>query len=327
MHGHIPLLSSSATMARSLAITFVIAQLLVTSQPHFRVCSFVPSATRASRESRATVVGLAVSVLRDLDVQAQSGSGLTELQFQASTDYATEPLKNIEQTSKSLQAFFFDERIRNKILAGSDNHVEKLASPSRSLFRNWQEETTRNGFVPPSTKDPILKVTSTGISFPGLALRLVATVGCKKVVRNDTCGLQITLLCNELKAEGPKPLVWVFNELTGAEKKPDQRKPHANLFPGRPDSRFTTHSTNTVTAELNAKDGVVFRSAAKLVIDVSFPSIFLNILPVSKETAERQGSEAILKVVSRDIGPCLDELRREYSELMSIHAVNNNEGA
>lgn len=53
---------------------------------------------------------------------------------------------------------------------------------------------------------------------------------------------------------------------------------------------------------------------ACLVIDVSFPSLLLNILPVSKQLAERQGSAAIARVVERDIGPSLEALRQRYME-------------
>ena len=45
---------------------------------------------------------------------------------------------------------------------------------------------------------------------------------------------------------------------------------------------------------------------------MSFPSILLKIFPVSKEMAESQGTEAINRVVSRDIGPSLEALKKKF---------------
>ena len=326
------------TMRSLFAVVLSIAHLMVGWQQYYcaYVASFATSTTLLSRRNRESIVQ--VAAIKDLNVRQQSASGLTKLRFQASTNYVTKPPIEVPVPQKSsqsqLQGFLFRESIRDKILAGRQNRVELLKTPNRALYQIWQEETTYKGFAPPLPNDPILRVTSTGISFPGLALQLVATVGCKQVVRNNTGTninntgtpeLQITLLGNQLQAEGPKPLVWVFNQLTAADKQPNnnsvnkrqrQRQPQLQLFPSQSNSRFTTHSTNTITCERTPSGGVVFRSVAELTIDVSFPSILLNILPVSKETAEKQGSDAILKVVSQDIGPCLDELRREYLSLV-----------
>lgn len=173
--------------------------------------------------------------------------------------------------------------------------------------------------------DAILRVTTSGIHFPGLTLKTVATVGCKKVLDDstNTASLQITLIRDELHAEGPPPLLWVFQQLTGTGK---QNK--SGVFPPTPFSLLRgntnqdvsqerrTHSTNIITAECTTdKDSaasIVFCSVAQLSISVSFPSILLRILPVSKQMAESQGSEAINRVVSRDIGPSLEALKKQF---------------
>jgi len=226
--------------------------------------------------------------------QTHPKPGMTNLRFQASTNYTT-------------QSAVYDPCVvdvlfqhRNSILAGTKNRVQLLQTPGISLYRAWQIEAEKNGVVPPVVgEDPILRVTTTAIKFPGLTVQTVATVGCKEVP--DARALQITLISDELKATGPEPLVWVFYKLTGAAAATKDRR-----------SERRTHSTNIITAEKINPNSVVFRSVAQLVIDVSFPSLLLNLLPVSHGQAEKQGSKAIQSVVERDIGPTLEELREKY---------------
>lgn len=221
------------------------------------------------------------------------------------------------------------------ILAGADsqNRVHVLHQPDIELYRLWHVETSREPHLAtPSVGDAILKVTTTGIHFPGLALNTVATVGCKQVLQDGHSELQITLIQDELQAEGPEPLVWVFHQLTGTG---GNKQNKSGMFPPTPfsllrgnnqggssttgDQQRRTHSTNVISAEYatNNEDeslSIVFRSVAKLSICVSFPTILLKILPVSKQMAESQGSEAINRVVTRDIGPSLEALKKKYEQ-------------
>ena len=215
--------------------------------------------------------------------------GMTNLRFQASSSYATQPAVYHPCVADVL----FQHR--NSILAGTKNRVELLQKPDNSLYGEWQVEAKKNGVVPPVMGDPILRVTTTAIQFPGLTLQTVATVGCKEVPEEPA--LQITLIDDELQASGPPPLVWVFNQLTGAGAKSSGRR---------------THSTNIITAEKTDESTVVFRSDVHLAIDISFPSLLMSILPVSRGRAEKQGSAAIQSVAERDIGPALETLRGKY---------------
>jgi hypothetical protein len=273
-------------------------------------------------------------LLDDLAVQqsTEQSTGKTSLEFQAAANYATDPLLVSTDSPSTLQnklsTFLFEDSHRDMILAGADsqNEVQLQQYADIELYRLWQVETSRiPNLASPSVGDAILRVTTTGIHFPGLALKTVATVGCKKVLDDstNTASLQITLINDELQAEGPAPLLWVFQQLTGTGK---QNK--SGEFPPSPfsllrgnnnqdaDQQRRTHSTNVITAECTATDkdavSIVFCSAAQLSISVSFPSILLKILPVSKEMAESQGSEAINRVVTRDIGPSLEALKKKF---------------
>jgi len=261
--------------------------------------------------------------LEDLAVQqsTEQNTGKTVLKFQASTNYATEPRStSTPESMQYLQDFLFQDEHRDMILAGADsqNKIQVLHHPDIELYRLWQIETRREpNLVAPSVGDAILRVTTHGIHFPGLTLKTVATVGCKQVMTEDThpC-LQITLIQDELQAEGPEPLVWVFHQLTGTGES-SFFSPFSLLRGNnsQADQQRRTHSTNVITAECDKESlSIIFRSVAKLSIDVSFPSMLLRILPVSKEMAESQGSDAINKVVNRDIGPSLEALKNKYQQ-------------
>lgn len=285
---------------------------------------------------------------QDLAVKQSSNqkSGKTSLEFHASTTYDTEPLLSKSASSKILEQklseFMFEDSHRDLILAGADsqNQVEVVEDPHDDLFEVWQEETERQSHLeaPVLEEDAILQVTTDGIHFPGLQLKTTATVGCKKVMSNGTNSLQITLLEDELDATGSDALVWVFHHLTGTGHKHNDtghhfHLPHLHLphLRGHKDDddkeqeeehhddtehphhhhERRTHSTNIISAKY-VDDSIVFSSTADLTISVSFPSFLLKILPVSAEMAETQGSEAIHKVVTRDIGPSLEMLKKQF---------------
>ena len=268
--------------------------------------------------------------LEDVTVDQKNQAGMTKLRFQASTSYATRPATY----RPGVAEFFFRDENRDMLLAGSrQNRIEAVQPPNSELYHLWEVEAEAAKNVRPSMEDPILRVTTDGINFPGgLAIRTIATVGCKKVSTKTTYPeLQITLICDELEAHGPEPWVWLFNRLTGGgggggggggNNKKDEgiMMPRLTLLPffetspkARRRSERSTHSSNSITAE-TTENGVVFRSVVRLDIDMSFPTLLLNVLPVSKQMAEKQGSEAILDVVERDIGPSLEALCQRYEK-------------
>lgn len=241
--------------------------------------------------------------LNDLSVQQRASKGMTNLRFVATTDYSTKPAP---KSIKNLDEFFFRDENCNKLLAGgADNRVEVYRHPEKELYRAWKAEALKSGVAKPVVGDSVLRVTTTGIQFPGLTLKTMATVGCKQVISPNGPELQITLIRDVLQPQGPTSLVWIFNQLTGS----------GGDRPGKsssgPERESRTHSTNRIIAD-STNDEVVFSSAVRLVVNVSFPSILLTILPVNKRMVEKQVSNAINKVVERDIGPSMEALHSRY---------------
>jgi len=272
----------------------------------------------SSRRRTASAAGKKSSSAppQDLQVQQKQKAGMTNLRFQAATNYATQPTKLHDDDDSSLNDFFFCNDIRDMILAGGSdkdsnnkNSLQVLNKPDVTLYNLWKVEASNAGFETPLVGDAILCVTTNGIHFPGLTIRTRATVGCKKVLVDTTPQLQITLITDELQAQGPDSLVWVFRQLTGGKK---QRSSS---------SERRTHSTNTISAEKQSDGNVLFRSVATLTIDVNFPSLLMSVLPVSKEMAQRQGSDSIRKVVERDIGPALEAVSKLYMNTGDSHTT------
>jgi len=86
------------------------------------------------------------------------------------------------------------------LLAGSShNRVQAERKPDIELYHLWEVEAAKNARS--SMDDPILRVTTNGINFPGLAIRTIASVGCKKVFGTYP-ELHITFIWDELEVQG-----------------------------------------------------------------------------------------------------------------------------
>ena len=236
----------------------------------------------------------------DNDDNDEKRSGITTLKFigSATTSTDTVPLCPLPSSEKSLLAFFCVDANRDILMEGTGNKVEPMEMTTE-LLKRWKSEAQRVGAQAPEQSDAMLRVTTQGIQFPGLKLLSVATIGAKLVEagdeKDDMPTYEFTLVKDEIKGEGPRPIRFIFNKLTA----------------GRDDKEQTTHSLTKTTAELK-EDGIAFTSSSCLEVDVSFPSLLLRILPVSKEKAEEQGSASILKTIERDSGPALENFKQAY---------------
>jgi hypothetical protein len=108
----------------------------------------------------------------------------------------------------------------------------------------------------------------------------------------------LLLLQEDFQVQGPPPLVWIFEQLTGAQNKQQQQHTHHGMF------RYW--------AESISKDRVIFRSETQAEIGFEFPSLLLKILPVPKEVIEEQGNASLKKSMERDVSAGMEKLREAY---------------
>ena len=253
---------------------------------------------------------LSLASIDDITDAAEK-KGMALLKFVGEATTITDPVPLPPQASdddgKSLAAFFSVDSHRDLLMRGVSNVVEPMEA-NKELMERWTVEAKRVGAVPPEEEDALLQVTTAGIQFPGLKILSVATIGAKLIV-DDESGYPVhefTLVKDTIRAEGPRPIRFIFNKLTATRDEEAKEQ--------------TTHSLTRTTATSAGSDDqmITFISSSYLEVDVSFPKVLLRILPVSKEKAEEQGSQSILKTIEKDSGPALESFKDKYLEYMNV---------
>ena len=231
------------------------------------------------------------------DAEAAEKKGMALLTFVGEATTTADPVP-MPPSGVSLVDFFAVDSHRDLLMKGTGNLVEPMKS-NHDLLERWTVEAKRVGAVPPEKGDALLQVTTSGIQFPGLKILSVATIGAKLI--EDDGGYPVhefTLVKDTIKAEGPRPIRFIFNKLTATRDEEAKEQ--------------TTHSLTRTTAKSAGGDKLVFTSSSYLEVDVTFPKVLLRILPVSKEKAEEQGSQSILKTIEKDSGPALENFKKAY---------------
>jgi hypothetical protein len=186
--------------------------------------------------------------------------------------------------------------------AGGTRPVTELTA-SPQLKKLWLEACANfESASSPEDGDPILS-TDTIISMPGITLTNTVVNGVKLL--EDKEGLpmyETVLIADKRTAQGPAPLVWIYNQLTGAGKTEDDgySPPQARVM-----SRASIVEKN---GELTFSINVLFQ------IVVEFPAILVRILPTSKEKMEEQGSASISKAIVKDVDLAIAALRKAVSD-------------
>eukprot|EP00566_Odontella_aurita_P022932 CAMPEP_0113593682 /NCGR_PEP_ID=MMETSP0015_2-20120614/38594_1 /TAXON_ID=2838 /ORGANISM="Odontella" /LENGTH=136 /DNA_ID=CAMNT_0000500469 /DNA_START=174 /DNA_END=581 /DNA_ORIENTATION=- /assembly_acc=CAM_ASM_000160 len=134
--------------------------------------------------------------------------------------------------------------------------------------------------MPPCpSSDELLLVKSSGIPFPlGMTIFAESIVGVKVLIPKELAGFespsypeyQFTLVRDKVRAEGPRPLVWVHDVLTSASKDKGEQ---------------TTHSFSRlhINESKELSGGIVFTSSSCIEVNIRFPSVLLRLLPMGKE--------------------------------------------
>ncbi len=131
----------------------------------------------------------------------------------------------------------------------------------------------------------------------GLKIISESTIGMKLILPNTATNngdiiiypeYQFTLLDSNLIPSGPTPLVWMFNKLTKY--------------------RDSTSSFTKVRIENGDNfDSIMFVTDARLETRMHLPPKLLKLLPnVNVEKFERQGSEAVQKLLEKELEPALN---------------------
>lgn len=254
----------------------------------------------------------------------KASSKSTTVRFSGRLKISTAPV-SLPKNNKQIISFFKENR---NLLLSKEGNIQVISSPTESDMNNWkikndlrfQSSNNDNGVSGVSalrmdddafaTKDEIVQV-ETMIKFPGLKTIAASILGARLVTVDDSTDYddndtaitfpeyQFTLLNSCNKAEGLPPAVWIYNLLTGNNKKTSNKND-------------MTSSYTTVKLERTNNDEYVFTSKSSLEVKINFPSTLLKMLPFSTDTLEERGSVAMQKALEKEVGPNLERFRDVY---------------
>jgi hypothetical protein len=213
------------------------------------------------------------------------------LTFLVELSVSSDPLP-AETTTEQIKVFLEDMETRKLMLSTGKSREVQLVPMSPELTSLWNEQCQQEygeANLPGSPDDCIL-ATDVITRLPGLRLNNKIYNGVKKST-NDAGIPQYTFLMigEKQSVKGPAPLVWIFNKLTGAEKKKDPSLKPSGV-------------AKSDVAVINNQDGsLAIRYDVSIKITVTFPAVLLKILPTTKEKAEASASASIRKGLQKDV--------------------------
>jgi len=283
---------------------------------HLDTLAWLPQARTLHHQRHSAATFLSSSSAVEAGVtEGTENDNKTRLRFAGDLTFDSEPLA---ASKPDMNSYLTTNECRKLLLgAGGSRSVESLP-PSPGLQTMWTNQLA-SGFAQrlPEVPDEFLR-TDTAIHFPGLTLTNTVVNGFSIVEKSvDETRLSseesteyacASLLIGETRTViGRKPLVWLFNKLTGdggANNKKDGEESYSD-----PKAKVVTH---TFVAEHNNSDNLVFRINVRFEVIVEFPKRLLRILPASQSTMEAKGSAAIQKAMSKDFSAATKSVRNGY---------------
>lgn len=198
--------------------------------------------------------------MRKVNSQLYAESSKTDavLRFSASYTYTTSPIylhrRNETKSSLTLHDFFNSKEHRNCLLIGSNNMKVRepilFKNTKKSLFEAcWEKEALCfQKFGVEHANNRHVEILELLIKTPFLVFVINASALVGVILTKDgekeelfvgnkihSPEYQFLLLAEDFEAEGPPPLVWIFNQLTGRGSK-------KGLKPELPNDPHTIHT-------------------------------------------------------------------------------------
>ena len=208
--------------------------------------------------------------------------------------------------------FFRDSKHSACLISAGNTRESHTVAVSDELLQKWKSRALALGAKEPEATDTIISVRTGGIRFAGVTVESTSLIGSKLLLptaANAFPSYEFVLIQDQREATGLRPIVWVYNQLTGVGDK-------------ERDKYTTPMSLSRVTPCLTPDgESVTFQIDSFLEIRINFPAILLKILPVSKEKAEAQGAEAVTKALKKDIDVSIEKFRDIYAD--ALLSTNN----
>lgn len=301
--------------------TVIVLVFLVFQQSH----GFCLTSTRSSRNyqyaPRTPLLSMSVSSkvktsrrksIRDkvrLSSERKSPTGSVLLNFVGSKRVISEPIPvvNTQHHMNSLLTDYFKQDRYRDLLFPKNNATVYREPLTSDMFDTWCNQAELCGFSGPNvvetiygslelvnTKDEVASVIkiSVNLQFPGLKIISESFIGVKLLLSNPLPEYQFTLLKSNLIPEGNAAVMWTFNQIMKY--------------------RDSTSSFTRVSVECN-QNSIVFVTDARLGTSITIPAGIMQLLPMfDVEKYEKQGSNAIQKLLEKDLLPALNSFAESF---------------
>lgn len=217
-------------------------------------------------------------------------------------DYVATTAKLPDDTTKQEIADFFAKPANRNIFLSAGGKRSFSTLEMTTQFKDyWRDICVHfNSKSLPDDKDTLLAVDAE-VKFPGMKLVTTTVNGIKELYTDDADpmlrGMEALMVAERSEAQGATPVVWLFNKLTGNDKREKDA-----FYPPK-----QTKARSIVTVQELADDSsLALTFKLQMQVTVEFPSVLIKILPTSKEKMEEQGSSSSLKAVSKDVDSAME---------------------
>jgi hypothetical protein len=238
-----------------------------------------------------------------------------DLVFEGTFEYQSDLLPSwITSSPSDLMDFFLQPENRDLVIKGGGNPCE-IIPPSSTLYDEWKRNSQIVQSSPPDGQhEQILAVYSDVHLVPGLSINAVSYTGCKVLTEPQTAlpYYEFTLVKEDYQGKGSRPMVWVFDKITGKHSKSNSKKimqpaeslllyDTNNIQNNYQESNSRTYALSRVTIKHDAKHNgcrVCYYGHVKVVSKL--PKRMLRILPLPKRTVENKVSQSIVTQLERE---------------------------
>jgi hypothetical protein len=240
--------------------------------------------------------------------QRKLSAGSVVLNFVGEKTVISEPISlNPQLHMNSLVADFFKQDKYRDLLFPKNNATSCEEPLTYDMFDTWCNEAELCGYSGPNvvetiydtleivdTKDEISSVMkiSVNLHFPGLKIISESFIGVKLLLSNPFPEYQFTLLKSNLIPEGNAAVMWTFNQIMKY--------------------RDSTSSFTRVSVQ-SSHNSIVFVTDARLGTTITIPAGIMQLLPMlDVKKYEKQGSNAIQKLLEKDLLPALNSFADSF---------------
>lgn len=245
----------------------------------------------------------------------------------------------IPADSSILNSFFTNTTNLNVLLTSGreDSVVEHVHISSDSeLVQVWKNAAFTMGAGEPLLgKDFVVKVHPPSIRILTVEICPETIVGIRTRIihaddnvdiENESAVLgpefQAVLIDDFPKANGPRPLVWLFNRIVhGTNSRNNQTsQPEKRKRTERALLRVWTEQESRTTDNMpsSTRPTFVFCASSEMLLEFEFPAFLLKFFPIKKQYAEEICSSAIVKALSLNLVPAIDRFADLYVEKLEM---------